>query len=462
MVAAIAATVAVAVWMQWRQTQIAPGEAAPTAVELAVPAHRDGPVPDVAAALAAFDADERLGDWVGQVSDVATGQVVYSRHSEEPLRPASITKLVTGLAAVHTLPLDARVSTEVYRDPADASTVYLRGNGDVWIDADALDELAQIITAPASGSDSAVSGAASGSGLAAAAPVARILVDNSAWEAFPAWQPSWNPDDVAGGFIAPMEPLMMDVSPTPSLDVARAVADRVAGAQGTDPASIAVDYGAVPGALRSSADADSGRADADSGRANAAAASGFVGEHLSDTLLDRLTQTLEFSNNIGAEALAREVALATASEFAGESPADSADPADYPAALVRTVAPLVAADSSQLVLRDASGMSADNRLTPAFVDGILQAAAHDTKLSPLLAALPVAGGWGTLDERMEGTPAQGWVRAKTGTLDGTSGLAGTVMGVDGSVFTFAFISNGSNVLEARAALDEMAAVLRGL
>ena len=77
-----------------------------------------------------------------------------------------------------------------------------------------------------------------------------------------------------------------------------------------------------------------------------------------------------------------------------------------------------------------------------------------------MATLPVAAGEGTLVERYTDLPGRGWVRAKTGTLDETSGLAGTVTSEHGNVYTFAFLSNGSSVLPARQALDELASALR--
>ena len=61
---------------------------------------------------------------------------------------------------------------------------------------------------------------------------------------------------------------------------------------------------------------------------------------------------------------------------------------------------------------------------------------------------------------VKATAAEDAVAAKTGTLDETSGLAGTVTSQNGNVYAFAFLSNGSNVLEARRALDELASVLR--
>ena len=80
----------------------------------------------------------------------------------------------------------------------------------------------------------------------------------------------------------------------------------------------------------------------------------------------------------------------------------------------------------------------------------------------LLDTLPVAAGSGTLEDRFSGPSGAGagWVRAKTGTLSGTSALAGTVTDVDGRSMSFALLSSGTNPAEARPVLDRMAAELR--
>lgn len=125
-------------------------------------------------------------------------------------------------------------------------------------------------------------------------------------------------------------------------------------------------------------------------------------------------------------------------------------------------------------------MSPDNRITPRLLDRIMVKASspvtnegnsgsssadsesHD--LRPILDGLPVAGGNGTLAGRFtpgsSSGPGAGWVRAKTGTLDGVSALVGTVMNQQGRVLTFAFMSNGSDIEPARSALDDLASALR--
>ena len=93
-----------------------------------------------------------------------------------------------------------------------------------------------------------------------------------------------------------------------------------------------------------------------------------------------------------------------------------------------------------------------------------ETAYEDETNRALLDLLPVSHAEGTLAARFgEGSGADaaaGWVRAKTGTLSGVSALVGTVMTEDGRALTFAFLSNGSEVGEARAALDRLAASLR--
>jgi D-alanyl-D-alanine carboxypeptidase/D-alanyl-D-alanine-endopeptidase (penicillin-binding protein 4) len=73
---------------------------------------------------------------------------------------------------------------------------------------------------------------------------------------------------------------------------------------------------------------------------------------------------------------------------------------------------------------------------------ILEAAHKDYRIWPdLVASLPVGGVDGTLAKRWHGHPAKGRVRAKTGTLDRVTSLAGFV-GVDaGHPLAFAIVVN---------------------
>ena len=107
---------------------------------------------------------------------------------------------------------------------------------------------------------------------------------------------------------------------------------------------------------------------------------------------------------------------------------------------------------------DGSGLSADDRMTVAALEGILQAfAASPTLKAELVHALPVAGVSGTLQDRMRAPTLRGHVVAKTGTTDIASALSGYV----NSHIAFAIIQNGHplSYWYARVAQDRFAKVL---
>jgi D-alanyl-D-alanine carboxypeptidase/D-alanyl-D-alanine-endopeptidase (penicillin-binding protein 4) len=109
-----------------------------------------------------------------------------------------------------------------------------------------------------------------------------------------------------------------------------------------------------------------------------------------------------------------------------------------------------------------------DRLHPGTLLSVLETAAAGDRpdLRPVVADVPVAGFTGSLAYRFEtGNPAGlGTVRAKTGTLTGVSGLAGTVTSQDGAVMAFVAVADRvhvDNTLAARARLDDIAAALAG-
>jgi D-alanyl-D-alanine carboxypeptidase/D-alanyl-D-alanine-endopeptidase (penicillin-binding protein 4) len=60
-------------------------------------------------------------------------------------------------------------------------------------------------------------------------------------------------------------------------------------------------------------------------------------------------------------------------------------------------------------------------------------------------ALPIAGVDGTIGSRMKGTPAEGKVHAKTGTVDKARSLSGYVTTADGRLLLFSFLCNNFTV-----------------
>ncbi len=400
------------------------------------PAAIDGPAPTpagVGAVLEPLIAAGGLGTLSGQVVDPATGTVLWQRDPATTLVPGSTAKLVTCAAALLALDHQSRLHTTVLAG-AEPGTVVLLGGGDptlsatkpgtvtVYPGAARLDDLVDQVQAAAPG------------------PVRRVLVDVSRYASDP-MAPGWHPSDLAGGYIAPIEPVMLDgaradpteeVSPR-AAEPATAAAAELARRLGADPGTVTAGS-ALPGAA-------------------------VLGDVSSPPIEELVATVLSTSDNVLAEVLAREVARAigAAPSFSGATQA------------VLTVLRDHGFDVSTATLMDGSGLSERDAVPATLLTDLLSAAAapdesqpRTAALRPLLVGLPVAGSSGTLIDRYDGPTAngRGWVRAKTGTLTGVNSLAGTVLDAEGRVLVFALLSNGPNPVSVRPRLDAMASQLR--
>src|SRR5436190_2712448 len=102
-------------------------------------------------------------------------------------------------------------------------------------------------------------------------------------------------------------------------------------------------------------------------------------------------------------------------------------------------------DSTAFSLEDGSGLSAGNLVTPHTFVQLLSYMRHHPKGAPFLAALPRSGQRGSLLRRFVGTPLEGRVVAKTGSIDRVNTLSGYVEKADGHVITFSIQVNGHDV-----------------
>ena len=111
-----------------------------------------------------------------------------------------------------------------------------------------------------------------------------------------------------------------------------------------------------------------------------------------------------------------------------------------------------------LRLADGSGLSRDARLTAAALVELDQAMADHRHAAVWESLMAVAGEPGTLQTRLRGTPAQGRLAAKTGSLRDVVSLSGRVRGDDGDQHRFAVVANdaiGTDRAVVRAYLDEL-------
>lgn len=426
------------------------------------PAPDTAPVPSpagVAAALGPVTANPDLGGFAGSVTDAETGTVLWNSRADEPRVPSSTAKIMTTAAALLTLPGDQRVPTRVVAGAAPNEIVLVAG-GDPTLTAQP-------------GGEGYYPGAAGLSDLANQVRTAdvradTVIVDISIYSG-PTMARGWDPVDIGGGSIAPLEPIMLDggrldplveYSPrsgTPALDVGRRLATEL----GLDPAKVRI--GTAPQGTKRLAEVSSA------------------------PLRDRLRDMMLHSDNVLAETIGREVALATG------------HPASFDGAAAAVAAVLAehGFDLSGVTMHDCSGLSTDDRIPARVLDRILATAAGPgideatagpapkpvlsplgagvgakpepdpeqtltATLVPLLDYLPVAGGTGSLAGRYvtQHQGGAGWVRAKTGTLSVASTLAGYVLDRDGRVLTFTLMSSDRPPEVSRPALDAVATTLR--
>jgi D-alanyl-D-alanine carboxypeptidase/D-alanyl-D-alanine-endopeptidase (penicillin-binding protein 4) len=93
------------------------------------------------------------------------------------------------------------------------------------------------------------------------------------------------------------------------------------------------------------------------------------------------------------------------------------------------------------VVRDGSGLSRHDYVTPRTLVKVLDAIKKHPDFQTFYDALPIAGVDGTIKGRMKGTAAAGNVHAKTGTLDKARSLSGFVTTADGHMLLFSALCN---------------------
>jgi D-alanyl-D-alanine carboxypeptidase/D-alanyl-D-alanine-endopeptidase (penicillin-binding protein 4) len=112
------------------------------------------------------------------------------------------------------------------------------------------------------------------------------------------------------------------------------------------------------------------------------------------------------------------------------------------------------------VMKNGSGLYDSNRFSAEQLATVLRAAMRDFRIaSEFLASLAVGGADGTLAHRMAGSPAERFVRAKTGTLANVSCLSGLAGAPGTRPLIFSILMNDTTAAAARAAQDHITAIL---
>jgi serine-type D-Ala-D-Ala carboxypeptidase/endopeptidase (penicillin-binding protein 4) len=390
-----------------------------------------------------------LGSQVSAVvADPATGQVLLSQHGARSMTPASTTKLATGLAALAVLGGAATFTTRVVHGAAPDSII-LVGGGDPTLAVNQFP--ARDYPRPATLASLAASTAKA---LIARGRRSVTLGYDTSLYTGPGLAPGWPASYVTSGDVTPIVPLEVDQGRLTASGQPEDSDDPYnLQPRSADPA------GAAAASFAALLAADGIRVTGTPQAQTAPARPAQIASMASLPVSAVVGQMLEESNNVIAENLARQVALA-----AGE-PASFSGAAQ---AVTRELGRLGISGGVHLV--DGSGLSPDDGITPATLVKILELAVARPGLRALLAGLPVAGFSGTLSAGESvfsgmGGGALGSVRAKTGNLGTVTSLAGLVYDKSGTVLVFAFMADqvpsDGLLQDAANAIDQAAEALAG-
>ncbi|MGN7190922.1 D-alanyl-D-alanine carboxypeptidase/D-alanyl-D-alanine endopeptidase [Curtobacterium sp. SAFR-003] len=395
----------------------------PTADTRALPATVGGPDPLRTCTIDAEASAPGLGAFEGYVMNAATGQVLFSRKGDQPAQTGSVMKTLTTATALSVLGGDHRIPTTVTKESD--GTIAIVGHGDatlsvgggtVYPGAPTLAQLAQQVKASLGD-----------------APVSTIVTDDTYWNDSDAWDPTWPVSERTIGYQPEVTALMVD-------------GDRANPAAATSPRS--TDPVGRAGAAFRTALANAGVVGAGNAQIvqRATTSSDTIATVSSQPVSTLVGQMIPNSDNTLAEMLAR-----VSSKESGSDGSAASLTGVYQKALAS-----YGVDPAGIVIKDGSGESASNAVSPDFVAHLMvQVAAGSKGLGTLAQSLPVAGQSGTLASRFTGANAvaRGKVHAKTGWIDSANTLGGYIDAADGTRLTFAFYAIGSSRAAALPALD---------
>lgn len=323
------------------------------------------------------------------VYDLTDNRYLYRRGERQCLRPASTMKVVTAIAALHTLGTGYHYSTRLLRTDGEVAQgdSIVRGNIEIKAGFDPLlskDDLQSLVAALAAEGVRRIEG--------------DIVADVSLKDTLAkGWGWCWDDDD------APLDALTMGGKDIFENSIRKLLADNGIVFSGT---------------FRKGRLTPGGRTVASVER----------------TVDEVLLPMMKKSDNLAAESMFYQIAAHSGKPYAGRREAVKA---------IEALVKKMGLNPAHYQFADGSGLSLYNYVTPELLVRLLAFAYNDEALRRhLLPALPIAGEDGTLARRLRGTKAQGNVRAKTGTVEGVSTLAGYCTAPNGHTLCFAIMNQG--------------------
>lgn len=346
----------------------------------------------------------------------AGDDLVYARNPDASLLPASTMKVLTGMAALQRLGPDFGYTTPLVAQggvPPDGvirGPAWLVGSGDPLLStaayAASFRNQPQVFTSLDALADAVV---AAGVRVVAGG----IVGDESRYDT-ERYVPTWKPVYLSDNDVGPVSALTVNDGFTQFRPLPRRHA--------ADPAVHAA---------RTLTELLRGRgllvAEPSSGPAPDDAAT--IAEVTSPPLAEVVGQLLRESDNMTAELLVKELGRQGSGRGSWASGLE----------VIRDTLEEAGLPVTGLVAVDGSGLDVANRVTCAVLMDALDLAGSASAVAD---GFPIAGRTGTLADRFRGNPAEGRLRAKTGSLNFVAGLAGFVESGPAGTLEFALLANG--------------------
>lgn len=375
----------------------------PVSPPVVATARSDAHSPDADKVVARISAVTRKDIGVTGMSFLsAEGERLYGEAEDTPLAPASNLKVLSSLAALRVLGPGTTFHTSVVS--VDKDSVVLVGGGDPYLTS------AESGAYPHRGSMADLAQQTADALKRQGTERVSLGYDTSLFSG-PSWHPDWT------------DSYKVEVAPVVALTV-----DRSRTTQGVPrPTPVEDAVGVFVRELATRGITVTSRSEATA--PNDATTIASVSSPSVEVIVE---QILLHSDNDAAETLARHTAIASglSGSFTGAAEAITAALTDLD----------LHGDGS--VIRDASGLSKSNRVTPTMLARGVRSALHSDTYSAVVSGLPLAGVSGTLQSRYSANAGRGQVWAKTGFLSGIHGLTGILVTMDGDVVVFAMLVNG--------------------
>ena len=185
----------------------------------------------------------------------------------------------------------------------------------------------------------------------------------------------------------------------------------------------------------------------------------LLAEHVSRALPELVRDTNKPSDNVLARTLFLSLGALTPDPVLGSrpQPPSTLTTAARSDSAIRTWLRAHGIDDTGLVLENGAGLSRSERVTPVLLAGVLQAGLRSNWAPEFQASLPIVAVDGTMRRRLQGSPAAGRARLKTGSLNNLAALAGYVPDADGRMCVLVAVVNSDRVNNGRgrAVLDAL-------